>query len=216
MGVIRQGYVRMEIAISPDLHKRLKTMCKQKNLKMIELIRDSLSERLEFLEEKQRREEERLRAEREASSGRTKFTGFKKMSPSNLPSPAKPIPLGEKAPTPDTAKNDSSLPMTTTIVEKQKELPTEYTKYAEKIREAVRGGSPLEARLCTVEAVSAIKKRYPLTHPRDDVIVSILEKLVVEEGDLPTIQTRKEVPEIVIDTSKIKTSGDVSPVESDS
>lgn len=203
MGFVRQNFVRIEVSISPDLHKRLKAVCKQHSLKIIELARDAVAERIEFLEEKRRKEEERLQAEREANGGRTKFTGFRRMSKSNLPPVSKPTPLGEK---PATTPSQSHP-------EVSKELPIEYGQYAQKISAALAGGSTLEARLCTLEAVSAIKKRYPLTHPKDEIIIAVLEKIVSESRETSE-DTKADEPEIVIDTSKMRTFGDVSPNES--
>ena len=208
MGFVRQNFVRIEVSISPDLHKRLKTICKQQNLKLIELARDAIAERVEFLEEKRRKEEERLRAEREASGGRTKFAGFRRMSKSSLPPVAKPTPLGEKPAAPEPA------PVAKAPAEPPKELPIEYGQYAQKIFTALAGGSTLEVRLCTLEALTAIKKRYPLTHPKDEIIVASLERLVSEMRE-SAAAARVEEPEIVIDTSKVRTFGSVPASEGD-
>lgn len=181
----------------------MKTVCKKEHLKFVELIRDATVERIEFLEERHRKEEERLKAEREAAGGRTKFTGFHRMRSSTLTPPAKPTPLGGK-------------PAAASEPPKPKELPIEYAKYAEKIYRAVIGGSPLEVRLCTVEATSEIKKRYPLTHPGDSIIVETLENLVVEMRENALAATREETPEVVIDTSRVRTFGNVPQSESGS
>lgn len=211
MGFVRQNFVRIEVSISPDLHKRLKAVCKQQSLKLIELARDAIAERVEFLEEKRRKEDERLRAEREANGGRTKFTGFRRMSKSNLPTVAKPTPLGEK---PAPAAAPATAPPVAPPPEPPKELPIEYGQYAQKIFAALTGGSVLEVRLCTLEALAAIKKRYPLTHPKDEVIVSSLERLVSEMRE-SVASAQSEEPELVIDTSRVRTLGSVPASEGD-
>lgn len=194
----RQGFIRIEVSISSELHHRLKTTCKKENLKIIELTRDAITERVEFLEEKRRKTEERLKAEREAAGGRTKFTGFRRMSSSSLAPSAKLTPLGEK-------------PVPVVEPPKPKELPIEYASYAEKIYAALIGGSAFEVRLCVIEATSEIRRRYPLSSPKEDVIIATLEQLVLKKREAASAATREESPEVVIDTSKVKTFGDVTP-----
>ena len=202
MGAIRQGFVRLDISISPTLHRRLKAVCKREDLKLIELTRDAIDDRVAFLEERHRKEEERRKAEREVASGPTKFTGFRKLTGSNLAPVQKPAPLGS-APVSSPAPAASGDAI-------------EYAAHADKIYKAVLGGSAMEVRLCTMEAVAEIRRRHPLT-AKDDVIIATLERLVLEKRATASTVTREDAAEIVIDTSpsKIKTYGSVTPLDSE-
>ena len=205
--MIRENFIRMEISLPPALHKRMKAMCKQRDLKTIDLLRNAVAEHVEFLEEKTRKEAEQRRIDRENVDGRLKFTSFRRMSRSNLTPPARPAPIKKNKP------DETNAPAQAPVPPPPKELPIEYAQYAEKIYAAIHDGSTLEARLRTMEAVSAIKKRYPISAPKNDAaIVSILERLVVAMQEA-AVKTREETPEVTIDTSKIRTFGDVASGE---
>lgn len=133
-------------------------------------------------------------AERKATGSRKMFGSFRRLSGSTLGPVAKPVPLGAVT---------SSANYTHSVE------PIEYAKHADKIYAAVVAGSGLEVRLCTMEAVAAIKKRYPLTCPKDEVIIAALEKLVLERRETASTITREETAEVVIDVSKMKTFGEV-------
>lgn len=189
MPKMRAGDVRLEIAVERTFHSRLKATCARLHIPVRYLVLDALTERVEFLEEKRRLEEERRKAERETAGSRTAFTSFRRLRGSTLPPVSKPTPLGGTA---------------GGVVDERQVLPDDYARHAEKIYAALMAGSPMEARLCTVEAVAAIKTRRPLTSPADEVIVATLERLVLHKRE-----AHEDTPEIVIDPAKVRTFGEV-------
>lgn len=188
---VRNGCIRFQVAIAAELNARLKRVCKRHGLKITEVARAAITKHIATIEEEDRLYDEKLEAERQKKKyptidvvqpeTPTKFGGFKKLSNAIFTPFKKPGSIGKQ--------DDES------------ETASEYDKHAQKIFEAMLSGSTMEVRLCTAEAVEAIKKRYPLTHPPDEAIIVTLEKLVVEKRNA----VRQEVPEQIIDVSKTKT-----------
>ena len=196
----RQGAIRVEFTIEPQLHRLLKATCERLQIPIRILVMDAVRERVEYLEEKRRLEDERRRAERDGSQDRAGFTAFPRLRSSTLTPPPKPMaPSAQPAATP------------TSVVAPTKELPIEYATYAEKIYKAVQGGDRLEVRLLTAESVAAIRAKFPLSSPKPEVIQSTLETLVLKmhEGasTASAVAIRTDAPPMTIDPSRLKTYG---------
>lgn len=163
MAYLKDGRSRFEVVVSSAIKARAKRICKDLGISFAQLAKDALVERIVWLEDKQRRAEAEARAAKEANEGeKPRFRSFKKLSMplggSRLAEIAKPSPLGTQG----------------VAVEEVKELPVEYVQHARRVSEA---DSPYERRLRMDEAVAAIKKRAPLSHPAESAIREELEKL---------------------------------------
>jgi hypothetical protein len=159
-------------------------------------MRDALLEKVEYLEEKFRVDEARALAEKEKrKEERNKGKRIQKM--------------GEKsAPSPEVEKEPEINP-----------LEKHYEEQAKKILNYL-DRSPLERRIAIAEAVSAIKKVAPLTHPPEPVILSEIEKHVIlmqqrrlSEPPPPKPVWEQEDLEIpvdrIIDPAHIKSHGEI-------
>lgn len=193
----QEGMTFSTFRIPEVLLQRGKSVAKQMSTSLSQILRDAFSDRVDYLEAKLRADRERIEAERKANRG------FRRMTPIN-PEPLHPV-----------------LPQ---VQEEKKEDPKpEYTTHALRIAEAVAAGNPLETRLRVAEALADIKRKWPLTHPSENEMVAILEKLVVEQNsklnaDQQTQQPQPTAPsttqptvenEIVIDPKKVRTLGKV-------
>lgn len=131
---------------------------------MNQIARDSLDERVEQLEAKERAEEERRRQEKEAQ--RAGRRGLRRIGERVSSSTLAPV------------STPSSIDEATTEVAAD---PVEsfYREQAKRILDVI-DSDPREGRLRANEAVAAIKKQFPLTHPGEQEIVKRLERVVVE------------------------------------
>lgn len=203
------------------LHDRLRAVCAYNGQTLSDLIRNTLADRVEYLEAKQRMEATRAQADLEAR--RLARAPKKPLTPREA--------LAQRRPVTDPPAEE-------------RKLPAEYAIHAALIYEAIVGGDTTEKRLRTMEAVAAIKKRNPLLHPPEPEILATLEKMVrqldaeargAQAPMLPTIpatpaatrvpigapteSSAATVPDegddegspddIIIDTSKMTTFGDV-------
>ena len=200
--------INTSVDLPIELHRRTKALSKRLRLSINQIVRDSLTERIEFLENKLRAEEERKRADKE-----TKRTGRRLRSlADSTTSPLAPRPIVRRA-------DEVQVPS------EEEEL---YAQHARRIFEVINS-NPMEARVRTMEAVSAIKRYSPLTCPRDPKIIERLDMLVDElaaqapvpprrgpERDTLLKRATRIVDDFVgqvIDSAKTKSLGDIDSVE---
>lgn len=179
-----EGGSYINVLVPMNLRERAKKVAKKLKTPMSQLARDALTEKIEYFESKFQADKARAAAEKE------QLRGFRRMKP-------------------------LSNPIARNAIAEQKQIPPEYDLHATRIHEAVQAGSPNETRLRVAEAVAAIKRQSPLTHPPETEIVATLERLVVAKRDaLATTATPAKEPDgILIDTTKIRSHGDVGEGE---
>lgn len=200
MARLKQDQSRYEIVVSSSIKARAMRICKDLGVSFTQLAKDALIERLEILEEKRQRLEERERAEKEAREGeRPRFKSFKKLSMpiggSRLPEVARPEALGTQA----------------VAVAEVKDLPIEYAQYAKRLSEA---DSPTERRVRMFEAIREIQKRAPLTHPGESAIRETLDKLAASmRTEQPDPLVGKTISPEVLARAKTSRSPDVGEGE---
>ena len=198
------GEVRLMLVMPRDLHRRLLAVSKPRRTSMSQLAREAITERIEFLEEKARVEEERAKAEREARQGLKRFAPFRKMS--SVPLPTLPTMPSLGSLTPRTPTPAAASPSDET-----KGLPVEYGVHADHILEATLANDILEARVRTMEGVAAIRRRAPLSCPPDLEIMKTLQQLVDEKRAAIPIVDGLEGKKI--DVSKMRSTIDPSVLE---
>lgn len=179
----------VNVIMPTALRERARKVGKILKISTTQMIRDALDERVRFLENKIAEDKERA-AEIKAPGKRSK-KGFEPLTPKfeTLTDTISTRKAVEPAAPPPAKEPD-------------------YSEYADHIYEAIAAGHSMETRLRVAEAIAAIKRKNPLTHPPEHKITSELERLVLirrENAKLRQVQTE----EVIIDTSKVKTLGDV-------
>ena len=153
---------RLQVIVTGEFHARMKAVCRRERTAMTQLARTAIADRVEYLEAKHRAEDERAAAEREAR--RLGRKGFRRISNN----PMGPGELDEPRPG---------------VAVEAEELPLVYAQQAARIFDGLATGSPNEARLRLAEAIAAVRRYLPLTHPPDAKIAAILEGLVVRRRE---------------------------------
>ena len=154
------------LRVTPEFKRRIHLAARYNGSSISAFIREAVTTRLEMSEARQRQEREEKKAKERPNTFRT--IGESKLAPAAL------TPLSDALSEPIAPAADV-LP---------KDL---YREHAKRIAAAL--DRPREMRLRLDEAVVAIKKQWPLTHPSDEEIVERLEKLVaaiVEKTKPPT------------------------------
>jgi len=150
------------------------------------IVRTAITERVEYLEAKLVAEEERHRREVE---DRREFRMGKKLK--GLEPLGRPVSKNSKA-----DEKPAALP-------NDERLTALYAEHAKRIFEVLH--DPVEKRLRTREALAAIRKRAPLTHPDEATMLVALEELIT--------RLRVDAEIVVVDPKKVRTGGDVGDSE---
>lgn len=178
------------IGLPADLHARTKNVASRLTVAWRHFVIEALSEKVDYFEGKFRAEKERHLAqvqEKKAEKRRARGIGKSKLAPKDIDAP----------------KGDEEQ-------ETEDALAPLYDEHAQKISEAITRGSQMEKRLRLAEAVQAVKKRAPLTHPPEREIVRRLEAAVVANLDAQHAdEERREKQALVVDPKRIATRGDV-------
>lgn len=203
------GTILTTVHIPLDLHDRAKRVAKRMYSSVGQLIRDGLLEKVDFFEAKFHAEEERARAQKEAKKNRS----LRSLS-SKLPAPADPA-----------AESETLGDGNGNLADVDGGLNAIYELHAKRILEVINGDAR-EKRLRVIEAVAAVKKYSPLTHPQDMEIVANFEKAVAQmqrERAEEANATAEETPRVsrVIDRlvgreinpKKTKSFGDLEMAE---
>ncbi len=186
------------------LHKRAKTVAKRMGTVVSQLIRESLAERIDYLEAKLDQDEKRIEATKDAERAKrglkTRLKGFRGSSTlAPVVSSLAPAEMGAGAVQHEEEKDP---------------LAEVYEKHAKHIAEVLglddRERDPNEERLRVAEAIRDVRRHAPLTYPPDGVVLRAIESIIIRlrQETPPAVP----VPELVIDVQKIKTRGDVRPV----
>lgn len=215
------------VGMPPDLLRRAKVQAKRLHTSIGQLIREGLLERLEFLEAKERIEEER-KSEKTQSS--RKLPTLEERHAVKLAGTTTTVATPPATPTTRAARPDE-------VATVLPPLEAVYQTEARKIFEAL--DDPIEKRLRTVEAIANVKKVHPLTYPADGEILLNLERAVIDlrakappkrllsvedahERRLSEQVAKRPIavpdddrPSTVIDPEKIESYGDVDGVDED-
>lgn len=208
----KKDSVIFHVDLPISLHERAFAVGKRIRSTVSSLIRDSLSEKIEYLEAKHRADEDRAVREKEAKQlAQQNRRSLKSLDEKRLADAASLFPralpkFGEPA------EDEVAV-----------EDPTEalYQKHAARIVEVVDDASPTEKRMRIAEAVHAIKYAAPLTGPGEAEIVKRLQAIVVSLRDkkpAPAQSATRVVDDKVgreIDTSSVRTFGDVNLDDTD-
>jgi len=180
--------VVINIALPADLRNRVRSIAKKKRTTTAQIVRDALAEKVEYLEAKERAEDDRRRKERTERAQGPRGIGRSALAP--LPPR---VEAREAAPTADIHPDEQAL----------------YETHAARVFEAF--DQPLEKRMRVREAIAAVKRQSPLTHPGDD---AILARLTAAVAELQSMQSYVQ-EQRAIDTSKIRTFGEVADDENE-
>ena len=163
---LKERAVAVLVYVQPDIHRRAKAITQRFQTSLAYLIRHSLTEKIDAVEEKLRNDE-KLRRQDISDARRMRGIGERPINkPAKLPK------VMYRPPTP----KPKDAPVTEQI----------YLKHAAEILENL--DSPTEKRIRVVQAISDVKKQFPLTHPSDDQILLNLEKAIVEiRAGLPSL-----------------------------
>ncbi len=198
----KKDSVIFHVDLPIDLHERAFAVGKRIRSTVSSLIRDSLREKIEYLEAKQRSDEEREIREKEAKRlAQQNRRSLKTLGEKRLEDAASMIPKALQR----LGDGPSSGP----VID---EDPTEalYREHATKIAEVVDDASPTEKRMRISEAVHAITRAAPLTGPGEAEIVRRLQAIVVDLRDKkPATRVVDDRVGHEIDTSNVKTFGDI-------
>lgn len=218
-----QALLWVTVGLSKPLHTRAKAVAQRQTTSISQLIRDALDEKLAYLEAKANMEEAKAKAEKEAKAA------------ARQPRAVKPIaPLGEGRTTsllrPLEALRSTLAPTQTPVAAGPDPLAQLYVKHAKHIAEAA--AFPYERRMRLTEAISDIKKQLPVTHPNEDHMALVLDDMatkyaakvasppehivapavapdVAQEPDPSAHLGDEDKVERVIDTSRLRSFGDV-------
>lgn len=185
------------VSLPKDLHARARAIAKRNRTTTVHLIRESLTEKIEYLEAKRRVEEERIIAERQRAAFSTHVRG----RPPRLPLAPEPPPPLKSEIVDENVENLEAEARTAHVYETQAKLILETLE-----------GSPLERRLRVAEAVAAVKRERPLTHPPDDEILQTLEREVLHlrrNTEKTKLATANNNSFQIIDPNRVHSRGDV-------
>lgn len=191
--------VSMTLFVTKDLRERVGYIAKKTRTSLSQIMRDALGDKLDYMEAKLQITEERVatikdkkRNERTLNKERRNSTNLlaperRSLAPEPIPSNVLPEPVAEIDP-----------------------LEEIYSKHGELIAESINK-SPLEKRIVLHEAIAAIRRRSPLTHPPEDIIIRRLEKEVVRVLDEknPKPSPVDEEPSTIVDLENVKSLGDL-------
>ncbi|KKW46600.1 MAG: hypothetical protein UY96_C0003G0103 [Parcubacteria group bacterium GW2011_GWB1_56_8] len=163
---MKQGTVLISLRIAADLLSRTKAIGRQLDMSTKDIVQLGLYDKVDFYEAKLRAQAEQKRADR---AQRRTLRTLGELGES---------PLAPSAPIAPSSPNDNKV-----AIETDPMTPL-YEAHAKKIAEHLE--DPIEKRLCIEEALTAIKKAAPLTHPSDKEILTRLEVIVLKQ---PTITT---------------------------
>ncbi len=189
-------------SIVPKLLKtRAEAVCERLHATVAQLIRDALTEKIEFYEEKFRLEEKRAREERAARQAEkaTRRT-LRKLGDSPL-APAKQS-LAPQLLVTESASDETDDNNETTAL---------YELHGKRIVEVIT--QTHEKRVRVDEAVRAIMKKFPLTHPPRAEILATLERTVVKI--LAAGEILKETPNPATAPAVLRTADDLTGREID-
>ncbi len=161
------------VSLPGDLRERARKIAKKHRTSTAQLVRDGLAAHVALIEARDRAEEQLRRAEREGKRGlhRLRRLGESPLAPTAL----RPI----DAPPEREVEDDPAAPI--------------YAQHAALVLAALDGKS-LEKRLRVQEAVAAVKRMNPLTHPSDREILARLEREVHRlRGEVPAVVQAKPV-----------------------
>jgi hypothetical protein len=197
----------LTLYLPASLRERARVIVKKLRTSTNQLARDAITEKVEFYEAKFRKEKQDREQEEAAKRDERKTRRML----NNAPKPPAP---------PSETKPD--------VVEEKTKLDLIYEQTAAKILRVI--DKPTEKRLLALEAIGAIKKEAPLTHPSDAVIIARLEQevlalqraaskteaIIPAEEPVKPLHPASALTRIIdaltgrtIDTSKIKSFGDI-------
>lgn len=186
------SYVCTSFLLPRELHKRAREIARRKLMSVSDIVREALDERVRFFEAQLQVDDDRraARAE-EARSERRKKRTMRRLgdAPVAAPLPIRPT-TTPAAPEPspiDRLYEEHATALAKVIGDKDATLPRKKEHLA--------------------NAVSAIVKAQPLSHPPEMDIVKRLERLVIERLSAAEAAA-VEASDRVIDPSKITTRGD--------
>lgn len=218
------GIAKFSVEIPMHLHDRACAVKRRLRMPLVQIIREALDARVEQYETKFRIEDERARMERDTKRGGRRLRALGE-DPRPL-APAAPTPLEERLAARelrDDADGEESAPVAPT----EDALDALYAEHGARIAEVVDQPLPTEKRVRIAEALTAIKRYSPLTHPADTVILARLERVVVEVRERapksvgvidaadttppPSASARffDDLVGATINTTKVRTFGDV-------
>lgn len=204
MALKNHTFISVEV---PDrLWKRAERLKKELGMTFRQMVTDALTERVDYLETKLRYDEEqeakREREKLELRAKRREVRSLEKLGDRVVPS-LRPV----NGPRPI---DEIDEPKEVVAVDP---LIAVYREQGVRLAEVMSGqNNPLERRVRVMEAVEAVKKAAPLTHPSDESILRRLEAEVVgllksKPSQPVSVDDDDEKPEKVIDTSRTRTLG---------
>lgn len=167
------GVITRTVQLPAGLHQRTNAIAKRLACSFVQIVREGLADRLDYYDARFKAEDDRARAEKEArrASGRTlRSLGERPLAPAGGADSLAPAPLEPLEPVAfeGTAAGDG--------------LEELYRHHAARIFE-VMDKLPTEKRLRVMEAIAAVQRQAPLTHPSDKVILERLEAIIVGMRD---------------------------------
>ena len=166
------------------LHKQTKEMAFAFRTTASQIGRDAIAERVEYLRNRLRLlKEEKREAAKKNGAERTKLKAGRVLGDSPLAPVRKSMAPDEFRPTPadikearEQGESDGDGDVDGVDVDESEAI---YQQNATRIAEVI--DKPAERRVCIEEAIAAVKRQAPLTHPTDAEIRVRLEKLVLSE-----------------------------------
>lgn len=210
----------LNIGFPRKLRDRAHAIAKKYRTSTTKLVNEGLTERLKQIEAEERAEEARQREDKLTKKAGTQARSLGRMGDNPL------------AP----AHADLSPSATGEIIEQPVTDRFEpfYTAHAQLIFSALE--NPREKQLRVAEAVAAVKRHAPLTHPADSEILAALEKRVIDlraahlaanpPPPAPTVSLASPPPPAptrmidnlvnrVLNIASIKSAGDVESTDAD-